>query len=57
MLAKDDGQHRALINTYISLIASTLATFIVSAAFDRYDNDFDNHENVLIKTLAMTIYF
>lgn len=33
VLANGDGQHRAVINTYISLCASTLATFIVSALF------------------------
>ena len=33
VLANDDGQHRAYINTYISLIASTLTTFILSAMF------------------------
>ena len=32
-LAEGDAQHRAVINTYISLCASTLATFIVSALF------------------------
>ena len=33
VLANEDGQHRAYINTYISLIASTLTTFILSAMF------------------------
>ena len=33
VLANDDGFHRAIINTYISLIASTLATFAVSSFF------------------------
>ena len=33
LLASDDARHRAYINTYISLIASTLATFAVSAMF------------------------
>jgi len=32
-LASGDAQHRAVINTYISLCASTLATFIVSSLF------------------------
>merc|ERR1719334_1774665 len=31
VLATGDGYHRAIINTYISLIASTLATFVVSS--------------------------
>jgi len=31
VLASGDGFHRAVINTYISLLASTLATFIVSS--------------------------
>ena len=32
-LATGDAQHRAVINTYISLCASTLATFIISSLF------------------------
>jgi len=31
VLATGDGFHRAIVNTYISLIASTMATFIVSS--------------------------
>lgn len=32
-LANNDGYHRAIINTYISLLGSTVATFIVSGFF------------------------
>ena len=30
VLAEDDAKHRAVINTYLSLIGSTVATFIVT---------------------------
>lgn len=33
VLASHDALHRAYINTYISLIASTMMTFVVSAFF------------------------
>ena len=31
LLANDDAMHRAYINTYLSLIGSTVAAFIVSS--------------------------
>jgi ammonium transporter Rh len=33
ILAHNDGYHRAIINTYISLLGSTISTFIVSSFF------------------------
>ena len=33
LLASDDARHRAYINTYISLLAATVCTFIASTIF------------------------
>lgn len=33
ILANNDGYHRAVMNTYISLLGSTIATFVVSSFF------------------------
>ena len=33
LLANNDGFHRAIMNTYLSLIGSTVATFIVSSFY------------------------
>ncbi len=35
LLAEGDAFHRAVINTYLSLVGSTLATFIVSSFFGK----------------------
>lgn len=34
ILADGDAMHRAVLNTYLSLIGSTLATFLTSALLD-----------------------
>lgn len=35
VLAKADCYHRAVINTYLSLIGSTVATFVISSFFGK----------------------